>query len=338
MSFLSTVSRRETLKKMLAAMGLASMGLASLSSYAQTQYPDRAITWVVPYAAGAATDILTRLLAKDISTTLGQPVVIVNVPGAGTINAAVQLKNAKPDGYRVMTADSATLALNPAMIEKLAYDPQTSFTSLGMFARFPLYLVVNKDVPVNNLTELVEYITTTKKSELNYGSAGMGSPHHMAMELFQETISSNMLHVPYTGAGPALTDLLGGRLDLMLSSLGPIASHIKAGTLKVIASTGDARFPTTPNIPTFAESDARFKDYKFYAWQGVVAPANLPEEVQKIWPAALASASQNPDIQRQFFEMGIEPVTVNAADFKVHAEDEKNMWSTLVQSRDLRSR
>lgn len=331
MQSLPKINRRDTLKMMVASLGATSLG-----SYANTQYPNRAITWVVPYAAGAATDILTRLLAKEISADLGQPVVIENVPGAGTINAAVQLTRNKPDGYRVMTADSATLALNPALIEKLPYDAQKSFTSIGMFARFPLYLVVNKDLPANNLTQLVDYITQTKKSELNYGSAGMGSPHHMAMELLQETIGSNMVHVPYTGTGPALTDLLGGRLDLMLSSLGPIASHVKAGALKVIASTGDARFPTTPAIPTIAESDPRFKDYKFYAWQGVVSVAALPEEIQKTWAEALAKASQNPAIQRQFLDMGIEAVTVNAADFKKHAADEKDMWVALAKSRGIK--
>lgn len=328
----STQLNRRSAMKTLAAVS----GMVTLPGLANTAYPNRAITWVVPYAAGAATDILTRILAKDIATEMAQPVVIENVPGAGTVNAAIQLKRAKPDGYRMMTADSATLSLNPALVDKLPYDAKESFTYIGMFARFPLYLVVNKDVPARTLTELVKYIVHTKKSELNYGSAGMGSPHHMAMELLQQTISSNMVHVPYAGAGPALTDLLGGRIDLMFSSLGPIASHLKTGSLRVIACTGEQRFATTPNIPTMAESHASFASYSFYAWQGVVGTAPLPEDIQKKWSKALLKASQSPAIRQQFLNMGIELVTKMGREFMDYAEEERGKWIALAKSRGLK--
>lgn len=324
------LSRRSALKTLAAACGMA-----TLPGWANSTYPNRAITWVVPYAAGAATDILTRILAKDIAIEFDQPVVIENVPGAGTINAAAQIKRGKPDGYRMMTADSATLSLNPALIEKLPYDAKKSFTYIGMFARFPLYLVVNKNIPANTLPELVEYIQS-QKSNMNYGSAGMGSPHHMAMELLQETISSNMVHIPYAGAGPALADLLGGRIDLMFSSLGPIASHIKTGSLKVIASTGEQRFPTTPEIPTMAESHALFTDYTLYAWQGIVSTAPLPEEIKNKWNAALLKVSQSPIIKQQFLNIGIELTTKIGEDFIEYADEERGKWVALAKSRGLK--
>jgi tripartite-type tricarboxylate transporter receptor subunit TctC len=158
----STHTSRRLVLQAIAACGVA----ATLPARAQA-YPSRPITWVVPYAAGAATDVLTRRLAQDMTIELGQPVVIENVPGAGTVNAAVQVARARPDGYRVMTADSATLALNPALMDKLPYDPQGSFTTFGMFARFPLFLVVNRNVPARNLTELIDYVLNVRKSNVN---------------------------------------------------------------------------------------------------------------------------------------------------------------------------
>lgn len=321
----------------LALQALLACGLVTtLPSHAQS-YPSRPITWVVPYAAGAATDILTRRLAQDISAELGQPVVVENVPGAGTVNAAVQMTRAKPDGYRVMTADSATLALNPALKESLPYHPQNSFSAIGMFARFPLFLVVNKNVPARNLSELIDFIVKTRKSDLNYGSAGLGSPHHLAMELFEENIGSKMVHVPYAGAGPALNDLLGGRIDLMFSSLGPITQHVKSGALKVIAVSGSERFPTANDIPTLAESDPRLKGYEVYAWQGVVGPANLPAEIRVRWTAALQKSVSSDAVKRRFLELGIEAVASDAATFEQYAASEAKKWSALVKSRGIKT-
>lgn len=324
------VSRRFMLQALA-----ASAGASALPALAQG-YPNRPITWVVPYAAGAATDILSRRLAQDIGTELGQPVVIENVPGAGTINAAVQLTRAKPDGYRVMTADSATLALNPALMDKLPYDPQASFSAIGMFARFPLFLVVGRNVPARNLTELIEYIRSPRGSELNYGSAGMGSPHHLAMELLQEGIGSKMVHVPYAGAGPALNDLLGGRIGLMFSSLGPIAQHVSSGALKIIACSGNERFPTVADVPTLAQADARLKGYEVYAWQGVVAPAGLPEDIRTRWSAALQKVAASEGVKRRFLELGIEAVATNGKAFEQYAASEAKKWTALVKSRGIK--
>lgn len=312
----------------------ASAGASALPALAQG-YPNRPITWVVPYAAGAATDILSRRLAQDISIELGQPVVIENMPGAGTINAAVNLARAKADGYRVMTADSATLALNPALKEKLPYDPQASFSAIGMFARFPLFLVVHRDMPVRNLTELIDYIRSPRGSDVSYGSAGMGSPHHLAMELLQESIGSKMVHVPYSGAGPALNDLLGGRIGLMFSSLGPITAHVKSGALRVIACSGNERFPTVADVPTLAQADARMKGYEVYAWQGVVAPAGLPEDVKNRWGAALRKVASSDAIKSRFLELGIEALASDAKTFEQYAASEAKKWSALVKSRGI---
>lgn len=308
---------------------------AALPAHSQS-FPNRPITWVVPYAAGAATDILTRRLAQDIGADLGQPVVVENTPGAGTVNAAVQMTRTKPDGYRVMTADSATLALNPALSETLPYHPQNSFSTIGMFARFPLFLVVNKNVPARNLSELIDFIIKTRKSDVNYGSAGLGSPHHLAMELFQENIGSKMVHVPYAGAGPALTDLLGGRIDLMFSSLGPISQHLNSGSLKVIAVSGSERFSTANDIPTLAESDPRLKGYEVYAWQGVVAPAGLPADIRTRWTAALQKAASSEAVKRRFLELGIEAAPTDAAKFEQYAANEAKKWSALVKSRRIK--
>jgi tripartite-type tricarboxylate transporter receptor subunit TctC len=325
------LSRRQLLKSMLA--GAAGHAFPALASQG---FPSKPLNWVVPYAAGAATDILTRRLAQDMAHDFGQQVLIENVPGGGTVNAAVQVTRSKPDGYRVMTADSATLALNPALMDKLPYDPLRSFTTIGMFARFPLFLVVHKDVPARTLPELVDYIVRTRKSDVSYGSAGLGSPHHMAMELLQDRIGSQMVHVPYAGAGPALTDLLGGRLELMFSSLSPIAQYVSSGALRVIAGTGSQRFPTAPDIPTMAEADARLQGYEVYAWQGVVGPAGLPADVRQRWAQVLHKTASSEAVKQRFLELGIEAAPSTPQAFESYIAAEAKRWSALVKSRGIR--
>ncbi len=324
------MSRRLALQSLLAAGATTAW-----PAWAQA-FPSRPITWVVPYAAGAATDVLTRRLAQDIAQELGQPIAVENQPGAGTINAAVQLARSKPDGYRVMTADSATLALNPALIDKLAYDPQASFSTIGMFARFPLFLVVNRNVPARNMSELIDYILRTRSGDGNYGSAGMGSPHHMGMEMLQESIGSKMVHVPFAGAGPALNELLGGRIDMMFSSLGPIASHLATGAVKMIACSGAERFVGAPDIPTMAEGDARLKGYELYAWQGIVAPAGLPDDIRAKWSQALRKVAASDAVKRRFLELGVEAVATDPRAFERYAAAEARKFAALVKSRGLR--
>ena len=323
-------SRRLVLQSLMAS------GMASALPVRAQGYPSRPITWVVPYAAGAATDVLTRRLAQDLATELGQPIAVENIPGAGTINAASQMARTKSDGYRVMTADSATLALNPALMEKLPYDPQASFTALGMFARFPLFLAVHRNVPARTLPELIEYVLKTRAGDGNYGSAGMGSPHHLAMELLQERIGSKMVHVPFAGAGPALNELLGGRIDMMFSSLGAIAPHIASGAVRAIACSGSERFSGASDIPTLSESDSRLKGYEVYAWQGVVAPAGLPEDIRARWNSALRKVVTSDAVKRRFLELGVEAFASDPHAFETYAANEAKRWTALVKSRGIK--
>lgn len=320
-------------RRILGAM-LGTACVWSAGAHAQDAFPKRPVTWVVPYAAGAATDVLTRRLAQDLSTDLGQPVVIENMPGAGTVNAAAHLARAKSDGYRVMTADSATLALNPALMDKLAYDPQ-SFSYIGMFARFPLVLVVHKNVPVKSVPELIAYMGQ-RNGEINYGSAGLGSPHHLAMELLLDMTAGKMEHVPYNGANSAMADLLGGRLDMMFASLGAVTPHIKSGALRAIAVSGSQRFPTLPDLPTLSEADAKLKGFEVYAWQGMVAPPGLPQDVSARLAASLHKAAASPAVKAYFLEQGIEAVASTPVEFKGYAQAEAKKWSNLVKSRGIK--
>ncbi|MBN9428434.1 MAG: tripartite tricarboxylate transporter substrate binding protein [Burkholderiales bacterium] len=323
-------SRRQAIQALAGAGALCSMRVM-----AQAAYPSRPITWVVPYAPGAATDVMTRRLAQDIAADLGQPIAVENMPGGATVSAASQLARARPDGYRFMTADSATLALNPALMEKLPYDPRTSFSYLGMFARFPLFLVVHKDLPVKSVSELIDYIKQ-RNGEATYASAGMGSPHHLAMELLLEGISARMVHVPYNGAGAALTDLIAGRTGLMFSSLGTIVPHLKSGALRVIAVSGSERSSTQADVPTVAEGDARLKGFEVYAWQGVVAPAGLPDEVRTRFSASLQKVAASEAVKKRFLELGIEAVADSPAAFERYASIEARKWAELVKSRGIK--
>lgn len=323
------IDRRRTLQALLCAASLL-----ATSAHAQGGYPNRPITWVVPYAAGAATDTLTRYLAKDMSIDLGKPIAVDNMPGAGTVKAAVQMADAKPDGYRIMSADSATLALNPALMEKLPYNAQKSFTLIGMFARFPLVLVVHKDVPVKTTSELIEYVRK-RPGQTNYASAGLGTPHHLAMELFLDKTSTKMTHVPYNGSGPALTDLLAGRVNVMFSSLSSIAPYLQNGNLRAIAVTGTERFPTLASVPTMAESDPLLNGYELYAWQGLVAPAGLPADIRSRLSDSLQKIVSSETVKKRFLDLGIEAISGTPASFEQYAQNEATRWTALVKSRGI---
>ena len=321
--------------KLVALAAACTIGGFAASALAQP-YPSRTITWVVPYAPGAATDILTRRLAQDMATELGQSIVIENAPGAGTVNAATQLTRAKPDGYRLMTADSATLAVNPALMEKIPYDAQKSFTTIGMFARFPLILVAHKDMPVKNVAEMLAYVRQNAGAT-NYGSAGIGSPHHLGMELLQDMAGVNVVHVPFNGIAPAMTEILSGRIQFMFSSYGPITQHLKTGALKALAVSGAERFFAVPEVATVADADARLKGYQLYAWQGVVAPAGLPDDIRARLNATLQKVVASDGLKKRFTELGIEAVSGTAASFEAYAAAEAKQWAALVKARNIKA-
>ncbi len=327
---------KQTLKKSIFGFGKAMLCTAALvqaGPVMATSYPEEPIQWVVPYAPGAASDTLARRIAKDLGDELKKSIVVENQPGAGTVNAARKLKRATPNGYNVMNADISTLALNPILMKDPGYSAD-DFTMVSMLARLPLVLVVRPDLPVANVSELIEY-AKANPDKLNYASAGLGSPHHMGMELLMQKTGSSMTHLPFNGASPGLMELLAGRVDLMFGSVGSVVSYLKSGKLKALGISSEENFPGLEGVKPLHELDPRLDDYEMYAWQGLVTPAGLSDEIRDKLNASLKTVLEKPELIEDFTKLGLEAKWSTAEDFKDYVHDQGETWKKLIEEKGL---
>lgn len=308
------------------------VGMLGVAGVAHAAWPEQPVRWVVPYPAGGGTDVIARTVAIELEKELGQTLVIENKPGGGTSIGATTVANSDPNGYVLGTADSGTLAYNPSLYKKLTYDP-AKFTYIGGLARFPLVLAVPADSPYQTLAELVE---TAKKEpgKLSASSAGAGSPHHLALERFKQITGTDILHVPYRGAAPALQDLIGKRVDLMFADLGSGLSNIQAGKVRVLAVAVPERLSAVlPDAPTMNESGV--PDFVAYAWQGLVGPANLPEEVVSKVSNDLQKVLAHEELKQKIHAMGIEVMPMTAEEFKAYSDKERADWAKVIEAGNI---
>lgn len=294
----STVSK---LSYLAAACCIAVLG--STGAMAQA-YPSKPIQLVIPFPPGGATDVIGRLLGKQLSDRLGQSVVIDNRPGAGTIVGASYVAKAAPDGYTLLVSSGTTFTVNPAIHAKLPYDPVKSFEPIGLTGRTGLILLANRDVPVNNLKELVAAAKATP-GKYSYGSFGSGTTAHFAGEMLFHTAGIQMLHVPYKGSSPAMTDLIGGQIPFTVDTVAAAVPQVKAGKVKAIAVTTARRSTLLPNVPTVGESGLPGMDAD--TWLAVVAPRGLPPEVKAKLEKALEQTMADPDMRSKLLANGFEP-------------------------------
>ncbi|HXD07397.1 MAG TPA: tripartite tricarboxylate transporter substrate binding protein [Burkholderiaceae bacterium] len=313
-------------RRTVCALGLSA---ATAALWAQgTGYPARPVEWVVPYPAGGGTDVVARTLAENLAKSLGQSFVINNKPGAGTNIAADYVARARPDGYTLLTADTATLAANPSLYSRLTYNAERDFTPIGLIGRFHLLLVVNPSVPARNLRELLAWVKGNE-GKLNYASPGAGSPHHLAMELFAARIGAHFTHVPYRGAAPAVQDVIGAQVPMMFVDLAAGYPHIVAGRLRVIGVASPQRLTSLPDVPTLAEGG--LADFEAYAWQGLVAPAGTPAEVVDKLNGALRNALDSTAVKARFQVLGVEPTPGTPQQMATYAKSERARWGDLIK-------
>src|ERR1700761_6662142 len=260
-----------TIAKLLLAAAIG-LGLP-LDSHAQT-YPVRAIKLIVPSAAGATTDTLARLVGQKLQAKWGQPVIVDNLPGAGGNIGAEEVAKAAPDGYTLLFTYPAPLVVNKALYKQLGYDPD-SFVPVSLVAAVPLVLAVGPKVEAANVKELIAF-AKAHPNELNFASQGYGTSAHLAGELFKSMAGIDIVHVPYKGSAPALTDILGGRIDMMFIELSTVLSQIKAGKLRALAVGSERRNPLLPDVPALAET---LPGYKATTWFGMVAPPGTPQDI-----------------------------------------------------------
>jgi len=295
---------------------------------------ERAVTIVVPYAPAGTTDMLGRMLAQQMAPLLGRTMVVDNKPGAGSGIGASFVARAPADGHMLLVATSTTLAINPWLYKKLAYEPQKDFAPIGLIGAVPLLVVVNPALPVKNIAELVA-LAKARPNGLSYGSAGNGSPQHLGVEMFKAATGAQLTHVPYKGSGPAVTDLLAGQLDLMFSDIPPALQHVKAGKLRALAVTSAKRQPALPEVPTVAESGAPgTRNFEAVAWQSLVAPAGTPRELVQKYAEALGKVMAQPELRLKLESEGFEPTAAGMGPDRLAAyiRSESERWGQVIRS------
>jgi len=289
-------------------------------------YPDRPVTFIVPFAPAGGTDTLTRLLAAQLQQRLGKPFVVENHPGGGTVIATNFVAKSAPDGYTIMMTVSS-LAIDVTLYKSLPYDPAKDLALVALIARVPFVLVVNPSLAVNNVEDLIKL---AKERPLSYGSGGIGAFHHLAAALFANMAGIKMTHVPYHGTAPALNDLMGGYIQLMFSDLGPALPLIKAGKIRALAVTTLQRLTALPDIPPLA--DAGVPGYDVAAWQGVVAPAQTPQPILAKLNSELNAIVTMPDIRQRLRDIGMNPVgTGSIGDLQKFLQSEIVRWGKVVE-------
>ena len=325
MTFFTDFSRR-------ASVLLTPLALATTLATAQS-YPTRPIEWVVPYPPGGGSDVVARSLTEAMGKALGQNVIINNKPGAATNIGADYVAHAKPDGYTVLTGDTATLAANPALYSKLNYSAEKDLTPIGLLARFPMILVVNPAVPVKNLAEFMAW-AKAQKAGVNYATPGAGSPHHLATELFRNKTGLNLVHVPYRGAAPAVQDVAGGQLPFMFVDTASGMGFINGGRLRAIGIASPKRVKNFETIPTLNEQG--LKGFEAYAWQGLAAPTGTPPEVIAKLNKALVDALNSTPVKARFQVLGLEPIPSTPAQMATYAKAEREKWADVIRSSGIK--
>lgn len=266
-------------------------------------YPDKPVTLVVPYPPGGATDVLARILNQGLSQRLGQPVVVENKAGAGTAIGATAVARSPADGYTLLISSNTTFTVNAALKRTLPYDPLKDFEAVGLIGSSPLVLLANPSVPANTLPELVA-LSQEQPGKLSYGSFGTGTTAHLAGELLRLMTGAELLHVPYRGSAPAMTDLIGGQVPLTFDTNVAAMPQIAAGKVKAIAVTSRKRYSGLPNVPTVAE--AGYPDYEMVPWIAVVAPRGLPADVRTRLSKALQQTITDPATRAKLEKAGVE--------------------------------
>jgi tripartite-type tricarboxylate transporter receptor subunit TctC len=322
MSFLHTCFPR------VAAAAALALGLAAPAS-AQT-YPDRPITLVIPFAAGGPTDVVARMMAAPMAKSLGQTVVVENTVGAGGTIGAMRVARAKPDGYTVFMHHMG-MATSPALYRKLGFDPVNDFEPIGQVVDVPMTLLARKDFPASDLPALLAYIRANK-DKVTLANAGLGAVSHLCGLLFQSQVGVDMTTVPYKGTGPAMTDLLGGQVDLLCDQTTQTVPLIKDGRVKVFGVTVPKRLAALPNVPTLDEQG--MKGFEVKVWHGMYAPKGTPAPVLEKLNAALRAAMDDPTLKQRMTELSADIVPaekMTPAGLRTFLESEIAKWGPVIR-------
>ncbi|MEF9963784.1 MAG: tripartite tricarboxylate transporter substrate binding protein [Comamonas sp.] len=317
-------------RTVLQAIAAASLGAALMpAALAAEAFPNKPITLVVPFVAGGTTDILARIVGQSLGEELGQPVIIDNRAGAGGNIGGQFAARAPADGYTLFMGTVGTHAINEWLYKKMPFNPNKDFAPLTRVANVPNLLVANPAQPFKNVKELISY-AQAHPGQVNFGSSGSGSSIHLSGELFKMMAKVDMIHIPYKGSAPAVTDLLGNQIAIMFDNMPSAIQHVRSGKLRPLAVTTAKRSPELPDVPTVAE--AGVPGYEATSWFGLFAPTKTPADVQAKLHAAIIKVLQKPDVIKKIGDQGGEVVTESQAEFGKFIAAENEKWKQVVKT------
>src|ERR1700722_12215500 len=309
------------------AAALICIGFAAQPLVAD-DYPSRPITDIVASTPGGGTDIVSRIFGEQLSKQLGQPFVVENIAGAGSLNGTVTAARATPDGYTLQTGLNASMAVNPSLFANLPYDPIRDFAPVGMLAEFPFVVVVSKNFPAHSIMELIA-LAKARPGEINYASAGNGTGQHLSMELFKLMTGINLAHVPYRGAAPAYSDVMSGQVPVFIDNLASALGQIKGGNVRALAVTSKQRSPLLPEVPTVEE--AGVPGYVYYTWFGLWAPKKTPQPIIAKLNAEVKKAIAEPAVKDRIAAAAGETLDMPLADIEPFLKAEIAKWADVVK-------
>ncbi|WP_240071700.1 tripartite tricarboxylate transporter substrate binding protein [Cupriavidus taiwanensis] len=318
----------------LLSLALLGLGISPNASHAApAAYPDRPIRLVVPYPAGGAADTVARTLAAPLGAKLGQTIVVDNRPGASGVIGAGAVAKAAPDGYTLLL-DATAHSVNPSLQARLPYDTAKDFAPISLVVLVPNLLVVPPNSPFKSPKDIIT-AAKAKPGKLTYASAGPGTAQHLAAELFGQQSGLSLLHVPYKGGAPALSDLMGGQVDMMFSNMAASYPLVAGKKLKVLATTGTKRSAALPDTPTLAESG--LPGYQVYEWNGLFAPAGTPQAIVDRLSALTREVLNSPEVSQRLAAVGAEPAGSRPEDFRKFVEGETAKWAKVIKQGGIRA-
>jgi tripartite-type tricarboxylate transporter receptor subunit TctC len=303
------------------------LGMA-VNPAAAEDFPTRPVTIIVASTPGGGTDIVSRIIAEQLSKQLGQPFVVENIPGAGSLTGTVAAAKAAPDGYTLQTGLNASMAVNPSLFAHLPYDPVLDFEPVGMLAQFPFVVVVSKNFPAHSIKELIA-LAKARPGEINYASAGNGTGQQLSMELFKLMTGIKLTHVPYRGAAPAYTDVISGQVPIMIDNLASGLGQVQGGNVRALAVTGKERSALLPDVPTVEE--AGVPGYVYYTWFGLWAPKNTPEPIVEKLHAEVKKTLMTDTVRQRIAAAAGVPLDMPLADIKPFLKAEIAKWADVVK-------
>jgi len=309
------------------ALLIATASSALVSTVEAQSYPDRPIKVVVPFAAGSASDVVTRLVLEKMSPALGQPFVIENQPGGGGNSGTLSIARSEPDGYKLLMGASGPLAVNKTLTKNLPYDPEKDFEPISLLATLPNVVVVSAKVPIASLQDLIAH-AKARPGELNYSSVGNGSSQHLAGVLFEQLTGTKMTHVPYRITGQLVTDLITGVVPLSFQNIANVLGQVQSGNLRPLAIAAKSRSATLPDVPTAAE--AGLPGYESSAWFALLAPRGTPKPIVEKLNLTTVAALQDADLRKRLTDIGAEPASSSPEELRAFISTEVVKWRDII--------